>query len=132
MKIPILTLDVPNKNGHIYPRTIFEKVLKKYIDEQIAPKRAMIVSKIPEDTTVNLHDVIGVVKDIRIEENQVVVEAQFIPELKEALIAEEGINSGKLHLRTSGVGSIHKQTDGTYTIGDDYELLSCFITDIPA
>ena len=114
------------------PEQSSKKVLKKYIDEQIAPKRAMIVSKIPEDTTVNLHDVIGVVKDIRIEENQVVVEAQFIPELKEALIAEEGINSGKLHLRTSGVGSIHKQTDGTYTIGDDYELLSCFITDIPA
>jgi hypothetical protein len=132
MKIPILTLDVPNKNGRIYPRATFEKALKKYLDEQVAPKRAMIVSKIPEDMTVNLHDVIGVVKDIRIEENQVVIEAQFLPELKGALLAEEGINSGKLHLRSAGVGSLHKQADGTYTIGDDYEILSFFVTDNPA
>jgi hypothetical protein len=52
--------------------------------------------------------------------------------IKDTNILEEGLKSGKLHLRTSGIGTITKQDNGTYKIEDDYELISCFITDVPA
>lgn len=132
MKIPVLTLDVPNKNGNLYPKAVVEKALKKYIDEQVVHGRAMIVNRLPLDSTINLKDVIGIVKNVSVEGNAVMIEAEFLPGLPEALETKAGVSSGQLHLRTSGIGSIKKDEHGNNVVQPDYQITSCFVTDNPA
>lgn len=132
MKIPIMVLDTPNKNGRIYPREVMKRELRKYRKVFIKENRALIVSKQPESTTVNIQDVIGVVNKATIRRNKVVVEVEFLKQIPNAAVIEAGIKEGKLFLRTSGVGSMIKQKDGTYKVSDDYELIGCFVTDKPS
>lgn len=127
MKLEILTLDKPNKNNRIYPREVMKREMERYRKVFIRENRALIVNKIPESSTVNLKDVVAVVKQARIKRNKVVVEVEFFSDLYKQLV-----ESGALSLRTSGVGTLIKQKDGTYKVGNDYELICCFITDKPA
>jgi hypothetical protein len=131
MKIPILILDTVTKNNRIYPRAVMEKAIAKYKKEFIDEDRAFIQKQLPGDSCINLKDCVGVVKEIKIEDNTVFVEAEFFPKVPGGLITEEGLKSGKLSLRTHGMGSIRLQPDGTFKIGDDYELISTFATDDP-
>lgn len=132
MKIPTLTLDVPNKNGRIYPKAVLEKALEKYIEEKVAHGRAMVVNRPPQSNTVDLQSVIGIVKGATIENNQVVVDIEFLPGLEGALEAKAGIASNKLQLRTSGVGSTETDENGNVVIQPDYEITTLFVTHDPA
>ena len=69
--------------------------------------------------------------EIIVVDNTVMADVEFL-NVPEAKIFETALYSGKLHLRTAGIGSIHKQDNGTYTVGEDYQLTSCFLTDDPA
>ena len=132
MKIPVLTLDTPNANNRIYPTEVIEKALEKYRKEFINENRAMVVKQLPENSTLDLRDVIGVVKDATIENGKIMLDVEFLPQLKGAIAAEIGIRDGKFALRTSGVGTLKTNANGNNVIQDDYEIISCFVTDQPA
>lgn len=132
MKIPIVTLDKPNKNNRIYPRAVMEKVLAKYKKEFIDERRAMIVKRQPEQAITNLMDVVGIIKEISYEGDTVMAEIEFFPNVPDGLSSEAGVKSGFLSLRTGGLGTLIKKEDGTYVIGEDYELTHFFLTDEPA
>jgi hypothetical protein len=129
MKVPILILDKPNKNNRVYPFDVFERALKKARTELINEKRFLIVDKMPESLTVNLLNVVGVINDIEIDGNKVMADVSFFPD-KHGI--REAIMEGKLHLRTSGMATLTEQADGTLRVSNDYELISCFLTDDPA
>ena len=132
MKIPILFLDKPTKNNRIYPRDVMEKAIEKYKKEFVDEQRAFILKEIPGESCVNLKNVIGVVKEIKVEDNTVFVEAEFFPNVNSGTVIGDAIKEGKLSLRTHGIGSMRLQPDGTQKIGEDYEFISCFATDNPA
>lgn len=132
MKIPIIILDHPTKNNRIYPRDVMEKAIAKYKKEFVDENRAFIQKKLPGDSCINLHDCVGVVKEIKIEGDTVFVETEFFPQVPDGLKSEEAFKSGKFSLRTHGMGSMRLQPDGTQKIGEDYEFISCFATDNPA
>jgi hypothetical protein len=132
MKIPILTLNTPNKNGRVYPREVFEKALAKYKKEFIDERRAMVVKRQPECAITNLLDVVGVIKEITFEGDKVMAEVEFLPNVPDGLSCEAGVKCGKLSLRTGGLGTLDKKEDGTYVIREDYEITHCFLTDDPA
>lgn len=123
-----MTIDKPNKNGRIYPRQLMEKEIER-LKKEISENRCFITKRQPETTTHLINDIVGLIKDIQIEDDKVVIEAEFFPDNK---FIETGIKSGDLSMRTSGVGTIHKQEDDTYIIDDDYKLIGCFITTDPA
>jgi len=127
MKLPILTMDVPNLNRRIYPREVFQKVIDKYTKEHVSERRALIVNKLPENSFINLKDAVGIVKEIIIEGDKVMVEAEFFSDSYRQII-----ESGKCFLRTSGMGTLRKDENGNDVVQEDYELISCFITDDPA
>ena len=131
MKIPVLSLDKPNKNGRIYPRDVIEKALQKYRDEYVSKSRAMVTRNIPTQNDIDLGDVVGIVKDIITTDEEVLAEVQFL-NLPKAQGLEEALTSGKLYMRTSGIGKMTKQADGTFKIDDGYEFISCFLTNDPA
>ena len=128
MKIPLLTLDKPNKNNRIYPTAVMEKAIAKYKEEFIDMNRSVVTNKIPDSDTVNLADTVGLVTEIKTEGDTVFANVVFFPKMNGALIAEAGLQSGKLSLRSHGLGTLTKQADGTYLVGEDYEIISCFLT----
>jgi cobalamin-dependent methionine synthase I len=129
MKVKILTLDTSNKNERVYPYSVFKKALDEARTNLINERRFLIVDKQQESTTVNLKDVIGVANDIQIEGDDVIADIAFFPT---AHGIREAITEGKLFVATSGMGTLTKQPDGNYRVGDDYELICCFLTDDPA
>lgn len=132
MKVPILTLDTPNKNNRIYPRAVMEAAFTKYKKEFIDERRAMVVKKQPEQAITDLRDVVGVIKEIIFEGDQVIADIEFLPNVPEGLSCEAGVKLGKLHLRTGGLGSMKVNEQGQNVIQSDYELTHCFLTDDPA
>lgn len=132
MRVPILTLDLPNKNNRIYPKEVMEKAMEKYRQDFIKEGRALVTKRQPECSTVSIKDAIGVVKDMKVEEGKVVVDIEFLPGMADALAAEVGMSKGVLHLRTSGIGTMKLNEQGQNVVQDDYELIQCFVTDDPA
>ncbi len=132
MKVPILTLDTPNKNNRVYPRAVMEAAFAKYKKEFIDERRAMVVKRQPEQAITNLLDVVGVIKEISFEGDTVMADIEFLPTVPEGLSCETGVKLGKLHLRTGGMGSMKVNENGQNVVQDDYELTHCFLTDDPA
>ncbi len=132
VRIPILVVDVPNKNNRIYPRVVMEQAMEKYRKDFIVEKRALISKQLPKTSSINLMDTVGIVEKIEMENDVVFVEAEFFLNVNNGQIVETGILNGDLHLRLSGVGSLGKQHDGTDIVQTDYEIVSCFVTNNPA
>ena len=132
MKLEILTVDKPNKNGRIYPRALVEREMERIRKEFIAERRWLIEGCRSEQSTLNLKNVVGMVNDVFIEGDTVFVEAVFFDNVPNGPITETLLKEGLASLRTAGMGTIHKQEDGTYIVGEDWELLHCFVTDEPA
>lgn len=132
MKIPILTLDTPNKNGRIYPRATFERALEDYKKNFVDEHRAIIVKLQPENAVTNLKDVVGIITGITIENDTVMVDAVFFSNVPDGLVVETAIKSGLLHLRSGGIGSIIKDQNGNLIVQNDYEITHMFVTDNPA
>jgi hypothetical protein len=130
MKVPLLTLDTPNHNNRIYPRAVWEKAVAEYKAKYIDNQRAVVTSKPPEGETISINDVVGVVKEIKTEGNTVTAEVIFL-NIPDEFAMQQALNDGVLSIRTAGIGEIKKQEDGTYLVGEDYKIISCFLTNEP-
>jgi hypothetical protein len=108
-----------------------EKALQKYRDEYVSKSRSIVTCTPPTEFETDLTDAVGIVKEIIIVDNTVIGELHLF-KLPKAESVEEAINSGKLHMRTAGIGKMTEQADGTFKIEDGYEIISCFLTDDPA
>lgn len=132
MKLQIFTLDKPNKNKRIYPRSVIEREVKKYRKTFIKENRAIVVRKQPRSSTLNLMDAIGVIKKITIQKDKVFVEMDMLHQMHGAAEIEKGLREGKLGLSTIGVGTFTITKRGITKIHDDYEFIGCFVTNDPA
>lgn len=131
MKVKILELDIANKNGRIYPKTVFKKALYD-VNTLIKNDKFFLLKDRPESSTYNLKNIIGIVKDIEINEYDVYAEINFLNDNEESKILKNSIKNEKLFVRTFGNGSHEIQSNGNFLIGKDYKLLGLFLTDDPA
>jgi len=132
MKLPILEIDKPNKNGRIYSRVLIERELERIRNDYINENRWIVGSKRSETSIFNLLDAIGIVKEVEIKDDTVFVDIEIFSNVSNGAIIKESLENGKLHIRTHGLGSLQLQENGTYLVGKDFELISCFVTDEPA
>lgn len=112
-----------NQNGRIYPRTILERELINY-QKLIQENRAMGECDHPESSVVELKNVSHVVKEARMEGDNVygVIELLDTPSGK---IIQSLIESGvTLGISSRGVGSTQRNGDNQI-VQDDFQLI-CF------
>ena len=112
-----------NQNGRIYPRTILEREIVNY-QKLIQENRAMGECDHPESSVVELKNVSHVVKEARMDGDNVygVIEILDTPSGK---IIQSLIESGvTLGISSRGVGSTQRQGD-TQVVQDDFQLI-CF------
>lgn len=115
MKVSVLEIDKPNANGRFYSRAAVENAMKKWVTVPIY--RCCV-----NQGVFSQEDLVGSGR-LTIEDNQVVGECTFSTQE-----IEEQVKTGKLFIRTHGIGSIDKNG----VIGPDYEFVSLILTDQPA
>jgi hypothetical protein len=123
--------DAKNRNGRIYPKTIMENAVNKYVKEQVSQKRAVGELNHPEGPTVNLDKVSHLITDLQFEGNDVVGKASILDTPNGKIV--KGLLDGgvKLGVSTRGMGSLENR-GGTMYVKDDFILNTVDIVQDPS
>jgi len=120
-----------NRNGRVYPKSVMENAVAKYVDEQVSKNRAVGELNHPEGPTVNLDKVSHLITDLRFEGNDVIGKASILDtpmgQIVKGLL-EGGVNLG---VSTRGMGSLEQRAGATY-VKDDFQLSTIDIVQDPS
>lgn len=117
-----------NKNGRIYPKSILEREVKRYTNEEIASKRSIGSLDHPPQSTVLLENACHIVESLYMEGNLVKGVARILdtPKGKIAkVLMKEGIT---LCVSSRSVGSLDQQN----RVGDNLRVLALDIVQNPS
>lgn len=103
MKANILTLNKETVNGRIYPRELMEREISR-LQKEIEKKKLLVDLYNPEDLRLSLSKTIGVVNELKIENDVVIADVQFFDEK----LSEDLIKNNRNFSLTSGVGKLDK------------------------
>src|SRR5210317_2540568 len=120
-----------NRNGRIYPKSIMEKAVNKYVTEQVSKKRAVGELNHPDGPTVNLDKVSHLITDLRMEGNNVMGKARILNTPMGQIV--KGLLEGgvQLGVSTRGMGSL-EQRNGVMYVKDDFMLNTVDIVQDPS
>lgn len=120
-----------NRNGRIYPKSIMEKAVNKYVVEQVSKKRAVGELNHPEGPTVNLDKVSHLITDLRMEGNDVMGKAQILDTPMGRIV--KGLLEGgvQLGVSTRGMGSLENRNGVAY-VREDFILNTVDIVQDPS
>lgn len=120
-----------NRNGRVYPKSIMESAVNKYVDEQVSKSRAVGELNHPDGPTVNLDKVSHLITDLRMEGNNVMGKARILDTPMGQIV--KGLLEGgvQLGVSTRGMGSL-EQRNGTMYVKDDFMLNTVDIVQDPS
>jgi hypothetical protein len=120
-----------NRNGRIYPQSIMENAVSKYVDEQVSKNRAVGELNHPEGPTVNLDKVSHLITDLKMEGKNVMGKARILDTPMGNIV--KGLLEGgvQLGVSTRGMGSL-EQRNGTMYVKDDFMLNTVDIVQDPS
>ena len=123
--------DSKNRNGRIYPKSILEKAVEKYVTEQVNTGRAVGELNHPEGPTINLDKVSHKITDLHFEGSNVVGKASILQTPMGKIV--EGLLEGgvKLGVSSRGMGSL-VQKNGVMQVKDDFMLSTVDIVQDPS
>jgi hypothetical protein len=121
---PFMQADTPNRNGRMYPRSVMESAVGKYIEEMVSKNRAVGTLGHEETPKISENKISHLITDLRFEGNDVwgkakVLETASGKELK-ALI-EGGVSFG---CSSRALGSLKEGANGIKVVQDDFTI-SC-------
>jgi hypothetical protein len=120
-----------NRNGRVYPINVMEKELDRYQKEYVKTNRAMGELGHPEGPTVNLERVSHLIKDLRLEGNDVYGKAKIL-DTPYGKIVRNLIDEGvKLGVSSRGMGSL-KEQDGVNVVQEDFMLAAVDVVADPS
>ena len=120
-----------NRNGRIYPKSIMEGAVDKYVTEQVAQKRSVGELNHPDGPTVNLDKVSHLITALEWKGNDVIGKAQILDTPMGQIV--KGLLEGgvQLGVSTRGMGSLEKK-DGAMVVKDDFILSTVDIVQDPS
>lgn len=123
--------EAKNRNGRVYPMAVMEKELDRYQKEYVKTNRAMGELGHPEGPTVNLERVSHLIKDLRLEGNDVYGKAKIL-DTPYGKIVRNLIDEGvKLGVSSRGMGSL-KEQDGVNVVQEDFMLAAVDVVADPS
>jgi len=110
---PFMQLEVPNKNKRFYPQSVVVPEIERYINEQVATKRAWGELGHPNGPQINLHLVSHIITELNIDKNTVYGRA-MLTNTPMGDIARGLAEAGSLGVSSRGLGSMsaHKSLKG--------------------
>lgn len=113
-----------NHNGRIYPRSIMEKEVNRYIKECITPRRAFGELTHPNSPQINLERVSHLVESLKLENDGRVVGKALVVETPCGNIVRGLIEGGaSLGVSSRGLGSLKEGKDGM-EVQEDFHLVT--------
>lgn len=123
--------DVKNRNGRVYPSDILNKEVERYNSEFVQKSRAMGELGHPEGPTVNLERVSHLIKDLRVEGNNVIGKAKIL-DTPMGKIAQNLLGEGCMFgVSSRGMGSLQEKKGVNY-VQDDFMLATVDIVADPS
>ena len=124
--------ETTNKNKRMYPLKVLANEVKRYNKEYVGKNRAMGELNHPQGPTVNLDRVSHIIKDLRVEGNDIYGKAKLL-DTPMGNIAKNLIDEGaKLGVSSRGMGSLKKNKGGVNEVQDDYMLSAVDIVADPS
>ena len=123
--------EAKNRNGRVYPKSIMEKAVNKYVKDQVSQKRAVGELNHPEGPTVNLDKVSHLITALEFKGNDVIGKASILDTPNGKIV--KGLLDGgvKLGVSTRGMGSLENR-NGTMYVKDDFILNTVDIVQDPS
>lgn len=120
-----------NRNGRIYPQSIMENAVSKYVTDQVSKSRAVGELNHPDGPTVNLDKVSHLITDLKMEGKNVMGKARILDTPMGNIV--KGLLEGgvQLGVSTRGMGSL-EQRNGTMYVKDDFMLNTIDIVQDPS
>lgn len=120
-----------NRNKRIYPRTVLESAVSKYVNEQVMTGRAVGELNHPEGPMINLDKVSHRITELKWDGNNVIGKAQILKTPMGQIVS--GLIEGGVVLGVSsrGMGSIEQKNGKTY-VKDDFVLSTVDIVQDPS
>lgn len=120
-----------NRNKRIYPRTVLESAVSRYVNEQVATGRAVGELNHPEGPMINLDKVSHRITELKWDGNNVIGKAQILKTPMGQIVS--GLIEGGVVLGVSsrGMGSIEQKNGKTY-VKDDFVLSTVDIVQDPS
>ena len=120
-----------NRNGRIYPLGIMTNEVTRYNKDLVSRNRAMGELNHPTGPTVNLDRVSHMIKDLKVQGNDVVGKAKLL-DTPMGNIAKNLVGEGaQLGVSSRGMGSLEEK-DGTNYVKDDFMLSAIDIVADPS
>ena len=117
-----LQAELKNRNGRVYPSSIMEKEVKRYVKEAVDKSKAYGELNHPASPTINLDRVSHMIKEIKQDGNDFIGKAKIIDtpmgNIVKSLI-KEGANLG---VSSRGMGSLKAGKGGSQEVQGDFIL----------
>jgi len=121
-----------NRNGRVYPEKTLMKEVKRYNKEYVTNSRAMGELGHPEGPTVNLERVSHLIKEMRVEGNNIMGKAKIL-DTPYGQIVKNLIDEGaKLGVSSRGMGSLKRNDEGINEVQNDFMLAAVDIVADPS
>ena len=120
-----------NRNGRVYPKSVMERAVDKYVTEQVSKGRAVGELNHPDGPTVNLDKVSHIIDRLEWDGNNVVGKARILNTPMGQIV--KGLLEGgvQLGVSTRGMGSLERRNDVMY-VKDDFILNTVDIVQDPS
>ena len=133
---PFIQCEVKNRNGRIYPKSLMEEVVQKYVNERMTGPKLRSYGELghPEGIEINLHRVSHMITELRWEGNNVLGRAKLL-DTEYGRVADTIIKAdGQLGTSSRGMGALNspnQQKPGLYEdavsrFGEDSNIVTEF------
>lgn len=116
-----LQADIKNRNGRVYPKSILEREVARYIKESVNRKNAFGELGHPQGPTINPDRISHLITDLRLEGSNFIGKAKILPTPMGNIARNIMEAGGKLAVSSRGLGSL-KNIGGAMQVQEDFML----------
>jgi len=116
-----------NQNGRVYPREVLLKEVSKYLDEQVAERRALGELDHPDSSVVNLNNASHNVIEMHWDGDDLLGTVEVLSTPSGNILKELFKSGIKLGISSRGLGSVEPMREGggdTVEVQPDFELIA--------
>lgn len=117
-----LQSEITNRNGRIYPKSVMEREVHRYMKEYVDAKRAFGELGHPEGPTINLDRVSHMITSLKEDGNNYVGRAKIMNTPMGNIVKNLIDGGAKLGVSSRGLGSLKTTSEGINEVQDDFFL----------
>jgi hypothetical protein len=117
-----LQSEITNRNGRVYPKSVMEREVGRYMKEYVEAKRAFGELGHPEGPTINLDRVSHMITSLKEDGNNYVGRAKIMNTPMGNIVKNLIDGGAKLGVSSRGLGSLQTTSEGINEVQDDFFL----------